>query len=163
MSTEQQSVQQTVLDAVRSIVRALRLNTRAIERATGMSLAQLFVLQHLSEASATSLNDLAARTATHQSSVSVVVKRLAARGYVTSTSSSVDRRRIVIELTPEGQKVLATAPKTFQSELLEGLGQLSAADQASLAKLMVKWLGGSRIDLASPPMLLEDEVPSTAG
>jgi len=35
------------MNAVRSIVRALRLNTRSIEGKLGISLAQLFVLQQL--------------------------------------------------------------------------------------------------------------------
>src|ERR1051326_4204477 len=68
------------MDAIRSIVRALRLNTREIELKIGISLAQLFVLQQVAERPAESLNDLADRTATHQSSVSVVVRRLVDRG-----------------------------------------------------------------------------------
>ena len=78
------------LNAVRSIVRALRINTRAIELKMGISLAQLFVLQQLAEKPAESLNELAERTATHQSSVSVVVRRLVERGYVSRTASALD-------------------------------------------------------------------------
>ena len=70
------------MNAVRSIVRAFRVNTRAIELKMGISLAQLFVLQQLTERPADSLNELAERTATHQSSVSVVVRRLVERGFV---------------------------------------------------------------------------------
>ena len=64
---------EVAMNAVRSIVRALRMNTREIESKIGMSLAQLFVLQVLADRPARSLNELAERTATHQSSVSVVV------------------------------------------------------------------------------------------
>src|SRR3954464_281202 len=86
------------MDAVRAIVRALRINTRAIELKIGISLAQLFVLQQVAERPAESLNDRAERTATHQSSVSVVVRRLVDRGLVTRRSSSVDKRRVQIAL-----------------------------------------------------------------
>src|SRR5438034_9222473 len=79
------------MNAVRSIVRALRINTRAIESKMGISLAQLFVLQQLADRPASSLNDLAERTATHQSSVSVVVRRLVEREYVTRTTSPADK------------------------------------------------------------------------
>src|SRR5690348_9213882 len=98
------------MNAVRSIVRALRINTRAIELKMGISLAQLFVLQQLAERPAHSLNELADRTATHQSSVSVVVRRLVERGYVNRTASSEDKRRIEIEVTPQGRALLAGAP-----------------------------------------------------
>src|ERR1043165_2556998 len=94
------------LNCVRSIVRALRINTRAIELKMGISLAQLFVLQQLAERPAESLNDLAERTATHQSSVSVVVRRLVDRGLVTRTSSAADKRRIQIAATPAGLAML---------------------------------------------------------
>src|SRR6185312_321205 len=66
---------QRVLDSIRRIVRLLREGTRASEDAVGLSAAQLFVLQKLDPAVPLSLTELAARTLTHQSSVSVVVSR----------------------------------------------------------------------------------------
>ncbi len=145
------------MNAVRSIVRALRINTRAIELKMGISLAQLFVLQQLAERAADSLNDLAERTATHQSSVSVVVRRLVERGYVTRTSSTADKRRIEIGLTPEGRKLLEDAPSTIQTQLVNALRQMGRADQEALADLLERWLTTAKIDLAAPPMLGETE------
>jgi DNA-binding MarR family transcriptional regulator len=145
------------MNAVRSIVRALRINTRAIELKMGISLAQLFVLQQLAERAADSLNDLAERTATHQSSVSVVVRRLVERGYVTRTSSAADKRRIEIVLTPEGRKLLEDAPITIQTQLVTALRQMGRNDQDALAELLERWLTTAKIDLAAPPMLGEHE------
>ena len=145
------------MNAVRSIVRALRINTRAIELKMGISLAQLFVLQQLAERSASSLNELAERTATHQSSVSVVVRRLVERGYVSRTSSSSDKRRIEIDVTPIGRGLLAEAPTTIQMQLMNALRRMEADDQAALAGLLERWLHEAKIDIATPPMLGEDE------
>jgi DNA-binding MarR family transcriptional regulator len=145
------------MNAVRSIVRALRINTRAIELKMGISLAQLFVLQQLAERPADSLNDLAERTATHQSSVSVVVRRLVERGYVTRTSSSADKRRFEIGLTPEGRKLLEDAPSTIQTQLVSAARQMTRDDQGTLAELLERWLTLAKIDLAAPPMLGENE------
>ena len=150
------------MNAVRSIVRALRINTRAIESQMGMSLAQLFVLQQLAERSANSLNELAERTATHQSSVSVVVRRLVEGGYVTRTTSALDRRRLEIEVTPKGRHLLATAPTTVQAQLVEALRSLDGGDQLKLAALLEEWLRAAKIDLAAPPMLGEEEVAGAA-
>src|SRR5215211_3116646 len=105
------------MDAIRAVVRALRINTRAIELKIVISLAQLFVMQQVAERPADSLNDLAERTATHQSSVSVVVRRLADRGLVSRRASSADKRRVQIAVTPEGQKLLVGAPRTVQLRL----------------------------------------------
>src|SRR3954471_6414418 len=109
------------LDSVRAIVRALRLNTREIELKIGISLAQLFVLQQVAHRPATSLNDLADRTATHQSSVSVVVRRLVDRGLVTRRADTADKRRVQIELTPAGEKLLVGAPETIQIRMMTAL------------------------------------------
>jgi MarR family transcriptional regulator, lower aerobic nicotinate degradation pathway regulator len=145
------------MDAVRSVVRALRLNTRAIELEIGISLAQLFVLQQVAERPAESLNDLAERTATHQSSVSVVVRRLVDRGLVSRRSSSVDKRRVQIAVTPAGEKMLAGAPRTVQLRLVRALDKLAPADRKTLADLLEVWLGAAGISYSSPPMMGEDD------
>ena len=145
------------MNALRSVVRALRVNTRAIELKMGMSLAQLFVLQQLADRPSDSLNDLAERTATHQSSVSVVVRRLVERGLVVRTPSATDKRRIEIDVTPAGRDLLAHAPITIQRQLIEGLGTFPVERQNQLADLLEAWLRASGVDLAAPPMIGEDD------
>ncbi len=145
------------MNAVRNIVRALRINTRAIELRMGISLAQLFVLQQLADKPADSLNELADRTATHQSSVSVVVRRLVDRGFVSRTSVAADKRRIRIALTPEGEAMLKDAPTTVQVQLMDGLRRLSSDKREDLAELLEMWLTAAGIDVAQPPMMFEDE------
>lgn len=145
------------LDAIRAVVRALRLNTRAIELKIGISLAQLFVLQQVAERPAESLNDLAERTATHQSSVSVVVRRLVDRGLVSRSSSTIDKRRVQIAATPKGQALLADAPRTIQGRLMMGLDAMTPAERNKLAELLEQWLGAAGISYASPPMMGEED------
>lgn len=156
LGADEQAIQRS-MNAIRSVVRALRINTRAIESKMGMSLAQLFVLQQLSERSANSLNELAERTATHQSSVSVVVRRLVESGYVSRTTSALDRRRLEIEVTPKGRELLVGAPVTVQTELVHALRGMSEHQQATLADLLEQWLHNASIDIAAPPMLGEEE------
>jgi len=158
MATHAGSVERA-MNAVRSIVRAQRINTRAIEVKMGISLAQLFVLQQLAERPSDSLNDLAERTATHQSSVSVVVRRLVERGLVSRTASAIDKRRVEIDVTPEGRALLTNAPSTIQKQLISGLGQMSTEERESLADLLEEWMRAAKIDFTAPPMLgeLDDE------
>ena len=151
------------MNAIRSVVRALRLNTRSIEGKLGISLAQLFVLQQLAEKPADSLNELAERTATHQSSVSVVVRRLVDRGLVTRVASQSDRRRVQIALTDEGQALLRGAPPTVQSDLMNGMSRMTPEQQGTLAELLELWVLASGIDLAAAPMMFEDEPPARVG
>ena len=145
------------MNALRSVVRAFRMNTRAIEQKMGLSLAQLFVLQQLDERPADSLNELADRTATHQSSVSVVVRRLVDRGLVARTSSAADKRRVEIELTDKGRSILAHAPATIQTQLVASLRDMDDRDRMQLAELFEQWAVGAGVDLAAAPMLGEDD------
>jgi DNA-binding MarR family transcriptional regulator len=156
LGAEEHAIERS-MNALRSIVRALRINTRSIESKMGMSLAQLFVLQQLSERAANSLNELAERTATHQSSVSVVVRRLVESGYVSRTTSALDRRRLEIEVTPKGRQLLADAPTTVQTQLVDALRDMGDRDKSALANLLEAWLRTAKIDLAAPPMLGEED------
>ena len=153
---------EVAMNAVRSIVRALRMNTREIESKIGMSLAQLFVLQVLAERPARSLNELAERTATHQSSVSVVVRRLVDKGYVSRTKSTVDQRRVDLDVTPNGRAILAGAPTTVQSRLVGALRLLPAEDLRSLSTNLERWLEGAGIDTSLAPMIGETETSESA-
>lgn len=144
------------LNAVRSIVRSFRLNTRMIESKLGISAAQLYVLQQLNERPALSLSDIAERTGTHQSSASVVVRRLTERGFVQRTTAKEDRRRVELELTEEGRKLLQRAPNTIQGDLITGSKGMSATDRLQLAELLERWLDQAGIDNSAPPMMGED-------
>jgi DNA-binding MarR family transcriptional regulator len=117
-------------------VQALRISTRAAERRLGISGAQLFVLHALSETPADSLNELAARTFTHQSSVSTVVERLVRKRYVSRTRSSADARRVVLSLTPSGRALLRSSPDIAQLRLISALRELTSRDRRSLARIL---------------------------
>ena len=81
------------VNAIRRILHALRTSTHRAETRIGVTAAQLFVLQTLADAPVSSLNELAPRTFTHQSSVSVVVDRLARRRLVLKRRATEDGLR----------------------------------------------------------------------
>jgi len=145
-----------VLDAIRRIVRALRESSRAAERSVGIGAAQLFVLQRIAAAPGLSLNELAARTFTHQSSVSVVVSRLVERGLLTRTrGGGDDARRISISATPAGRALLARAPAAAQERLLAGLGLMGAGSRRQLAELLGRLVDSMALPDRNPPMFFE--------
>lgn len=125
-----------VLDAIRRIVHALRESSRWAEKHVGVSGAQLFVLQKLAESPALSLNDLAARTHTHQSSVSTVVTRLVEGGFVRRSKSSKDRRNIELSLAARGRQLVGRAPGAAQDRLIRGIEQLPRGRRRMLASTL---------------------------
>ena len=117
------------LVAIRRLVRTLRTSASAVERRTGLSSAQLFLLKVLSESPAESVNELADRTMTDQSSVSVVVARLEAKGLVERGPSLIDARRTTVSLTNEGRLAIHGAPVTAQGRLIAALLQLTHSER----------------------------------
>src|ERR1043165_7242815 len=126
-----------IFDSIRRIVRALRVSSRAAEKSAGLSGAQLFVLQTLAEGGrALSLNELAERTLTHQSSVSVVVSRLARRRLITVSRSAADGRRLELALTRAGAKALVNVSTTPQDRPIHSLSRMSAVRCRRLARTL---------------------------
>jgi DNA-binding MarR family transcriptional regulator len=144
------------LDGIRRIVQTLRTSSRTAEQQVGLSGAQLFVLQRLAAEPDLSVNDLAERTLTHQSSVSVVVQRLVDKGLVRRQSAPDDARRAVLKLTARGQGVLKKAPGAAQDRLIAGLLRLSSVERRSLARGLDRLLGAMGEGTGTPPMFFED-------
>jgi len=144
-----------VLDGIRHIVRTLREASRGAERTVGLSTAQLFVLQRLAGAQTLSVNEIAARTLTHQSSVSVVVAKLARRRLVKRTRAIDDARRVEVSLTDAGREVLERAPTATQDRLIAALAVVGRPVRVRLAHdlgLLVEAMG---IEGRHPPMFFE--------
>jgi DNA-binding MarR family transcriptional regulator len=126
----------TALDAVRRIVRVLRESSARTERQLGIGGAQLFVLHQLACAPASSINELAERTYTHQSSVSVVIRRLVEQGLVARRPAADDARRRELRLTAAGRRMVERAPLPAQVRLIQGLDALEPAELAKLSRLL---------------------------
>lgn len=146
-----------ILDDLRRIVRVLRESSRATERELGVSGAQLFVLKALSGARAVSLNELAARTCTHQSTVSVVVKKLVERGLVSRATSELDARRVELALTRRGRALLARSPLAAQDRLIEGLERLPGEERQGLATALRHLVEAMQLADEQPTMFFEDD------
>jgi len=150
----------SVADSLRILFQAIRLHNVNVERQLGISLAQLYVLERLAETGVCCVNDLAAMSRTHQSSVSVVVRKLVERGLVVRGVSPVDARRAELALSESGRELLARAPSSLQTQLAEGLERLGPSRTRVLANVLGDWLALCGLRDATPPMFGEDEPQS---
>jgi len=144
------------LDAFRRIVQAIRTASRDAERKVGLSAAQLFALQQLAGMAGASVNDLASRTFTHQSSVSVVVQRLVARKLVAKVTASDDRRRVRLTLTEQGRALLRRSPEPVQERLIAGVAALGPVERRALASTLLAIADTLAVGDGAPPMLFEE-------
>lgn len=151
---------EVVVNALRRIVRAIRLSSRVAEETLGVSGAQLFVLQQLGERPAASMGELAALTLTDQSSVSVVVSRLVERKLVTRRTSAADARRAELSLSARGRALLRRAPALAQAHLIASLNRVRDADLRVTARVLdavARDMGGGD---EPATMFFEGDVPA---
>jgi len=145
------------LDAVRRLVRALRVSARQAEDESGLSPAQLYVLGQIAALPGCSLSELAERTLTDRTSVRAMVERLLARGLVSRGTGESDRRRVEIRLTDAGRRILARAPRAPTQHLLAGLDNLDDASLSRLAASLGDLLAAIGAADEPPTMLFEEE------
>lgn len=145
-----------ILNNLRLLVRDLRLSARDAEKRLGVSGAQLFVLQCLGRDEVLSMNELAERTHTDQSSVSVVVSRLVERELVQRSPSPEDARRAEVRLTPSGRKLVRSAPEATQVRLSQALAAMTLDARDGLAGGLAELVAHMKIE-GAPRMFFEEE------
>ncbi len=146
---------EAVFNAIRAIVHTLHGASRTTERKLGVTSAQLFVLTQLRNDPSLSINELAERTMTHQSTVSVVVRRLVARRLVHKVRAADDGRRVELSLTPRGVALLRHAPEPVQAKLARAIGELTPTDRSALARTLGHVVSAIGTVTVHVPMLFE--------
>jgi DNA-binding MarR family transcriptional regulator len=146
----------TILDAFRHVVHATRAFSQETEEQAGLTGAQLFALQAISRHGPLSVNELAERTHTHQSSVSVVAQRLVEKRLAQKRASPRDRRQVQLSATAKGKTLVARHPNAVQDRLIEALEALAPTERQQLAALLGRVVTGLEPSGASPPMFFSE-------
>ncbi len=131
--SQKQTESRQILNSFRRLVQVLQNYSKSLESDLGVSGAQLFVLKKVSESGACSINDIAEKTLTHQSSVSVVVDRLVQKALVERQKDPNDKRRVLIALSPKGKKLISQAESTPQEKLAKSILKLPDSRRRDLA------------------------------
>lgn len=146
------------LAALRVLVAALSQSARAVERHSGITNAQLFVLQQLAEHGPQSVGELARRAHTQPSTASIVASRLVARGLVCKARATDDARRTSLSLTAVARRLVRAAPRPPTAQLIDALQRLPAREARALVRGLHGLLRELHLPDIAPPMLFEDQV-----
>lgn len=143
------------LGCVRALVQVLSDTARTVETKTGVTNAQLFLLQQIRNGREVTVNDLAARALTSQSTVSIVLSRLQRKGLVKRTQSPTDGRRVIVALTAGGKQLLRRAPQPATSEVIRALHRLKPEELRSVCRGLRALGRELGFEFGSPTMLFE--------
>lgn len=122
----------SVLQRFRVLIRTAQRHSQWIERKSGVTGAQLWALQELSEADGLRVGELAAKMALHQSTASNMVDKLESAQLLRKERTSADQRVVRLYLTEAGRALLARSPSPARGVLPEALRVL---DEESLMRL----------------------------
>lgn len=129
MATERSA---SALIAIRRILRAAELASRAVAEKTGMTPSQIVVLQIVAQAGQPNAGAVAETARLSQATVTAILDRLEERGLVTRERDPGDRRRVAVELTEKGRTALAEAPDVLQNRFVARFDRLPDWEQAGL-------------------------------
>ncbi len=99
---------------------------------------QLFMLYVIQRHERCRLSKLAEKMEVKPSAITVMIDRLEKAGYVKRAHDPVDRRSILVELTPEGRTVLEETMQKRNEVLKKQLLQLKPEEVQLLAELLEK-------------------------
>ncbi len=107
-----------ILVALRRITRAIDLQSKRLEKNTGLTTSQLLVMEAISKLGSPNPSAIAKEVVLSQATVTSLLDRLAKNDLVTRSRSSQDKRVVTVQLTDKGQDRLSDAPELLQDEFL---------------------------------------------
>ena len=113
-----------VIDNLRRISQAISQYSRTAVKVTELTGPQLWALKILANTAPIRVSELARQMFLRPATVVGILDRLEAKGLVTRTRSTEDRRAVDIDLSEKGKAVVAKSPEVAQTMLVKGLGAL---------------------------------------
>ncbi len=144
-----------VLKKFRIIFGAVRQHFHAVEKACGVSGAQVWVLALLAERPGMRVSEIAQALSIHQSTASNLLDKVERAGLVRRRRSRTDQRVVELYLTGAGEAALAKAPRPFTGVLSHALEQLPQARLERLSAdlaLIIGHLGQADARAAEEPL-----------
>lgn len=126
------SICEEVLKSIRSIIRAIDLQSKMLHLRFGLTGPQLVALKEISLQGVTTTTALATYISLGQSTTTIIIDRLVENELVVRTRDTEDKRKWFISLTSQGKKVLKDAPPLLKSEFVEQFELLPNWDQTQI-------------------------------
>jgi len=115
---------------------------RATEEVIGMRLKQLIALDHLRANDSCLQQGLGQMLMLDPNNCVLLLNELDKAGYVERLRDPTDRRRHIVQITPEGRRALEQAEGKLEALEGEVLGNLDQAERRQLHDLLAKALDG---------------------
>jgi DNA-binding MarR family transcriptional regulator len=124
--------------AIRRIVRANDMQSRAVAKQCGLTSAQLVVCRGIAELGEVTTTALSAYADLSAATVVTILDNLEERGIIERYRSTADRRIVHTRLTDKGRETIAQAPRPLGEVALARLKALDAASRRALVESAIQ-------------------------
>jgi DNA-binding MarR family transcriptional regulator len=145
------TIEDQVIVALRRITRAADIHSHLLQRDFGVTGPQLSTLRVIHRTQPVSTGALARAAFIGYATLTGILDRLEEHGYVTRTRDPADRRTVILNMTKEGERLLASAPSLLQTRLRDELRRMPQDEQSTVLNSLLRIA-----------VLMEAEKPSDA-
>ncbi len=154
---------ESVLVALRRIIRAVDLHSRQLITRQGVTGPQLVLLKELQRQQCLSIRELTRSIHLSQATVTGIIDRLEKKQLVIRCQSQQDRRRVTVQLTEAGENLLRQAPPMMQETFVAAFEKLQDWEQTQILSSLQRVVAMMEAEeLGSTPMLTGEAIETDA-
>jgi len=121
-----------VLTSLRRVIRATDLHSKHLAKISGLTAPQILLLQAIRKFEGAAIGQLANEVSLSQATVTSILDRLEKKGYLERERSTVDKRKVHVQLTKRGFEILRDAPIPLQEHFATQFNGLEEWEQTMI-------------------------------
>jgi DNA-binding MarR family transcriptional regulator len=121
-----------VLIALRKVIRATDLHSKYLAKNTGLTTAQLLILQSIQNMGEVSIGEISKKISLSQATVTSILDRLVDKGLVYRERSTEDKRKVHAYLTEDALALIKDAPAPLQEQFTKQFDALNEWEQSMM-------------------------------
>lgn len=126
------------LISLRRIVRVNESNAKALAKKVDMATSELLTLQMLADTPGMSPGELAKAMGLSPVTSTVILQKLEIRNLIRKVRSESDKRRLEVQLTPQGKAELLNTPSSTQHKFASRFSNLPNWEQHQIAAVLAR-------------------------
>lgn len=139
------------LIALRQILRATEISSRALAKQCGLTPSQLILMEMIAKSGGATPSALAKEISLSHATVTALLDKLESRAFLKRMRNEHDKRRITVLLTEQGAAILENAPSILQQRFVRGFDKLEGWERSFLVAALertVALLDAEELDAA---------------
>lgn len=108
-----------VLKAIRSMIRAVEMQSKMLDQKYGLTGPQLLILKEIEHGAILTTSEIAHNISISQSTATIIIDKLVEKKYVERTRDTFDKRKWFIALTENGRELLKKTPPLLHHNFIE--------------------------------------------